>query len=184
MKTLLVKDDRNPAKTVDVCHDGEEGLLFALDARRGYNLVMLDRMLPVVDGLTILKAIRAKGLQPPSLLITGLAEVEYRITGLDAGADDYLVKPFAIMVVTARVLVKKALAPARQSLQSQKEFIAAASHELKAPLALMQINNEEARRLAQGNAQVPPAGGIAGGGPADGGAGKRKLWQGMAAALP
>ena len=87
MKVLLVEDDHNLAETVagrlreedwlvDVCHDGEEGLLFALDARHGYDLVMLDRMPPVVDGLTILKAMRAKGLQIPSILITGLAEVE------------------------------------------------------------------------------------------------------------
>lgn len=114
MKLLLVEDDIHLAEIVcekleqdgylvDVCHDGEEGMYYALDPSLSYDLVLLDRMLPVVDGLTILKALRAKSLQTPVLLLTGLAEVDDRVEGLDAGADDYLVKPFEMKELLARV---------------------------------------------------------------------------------
>jgi DNA-binding response OmpR family regulator len=77
------------------------GLELALNA--DYDLMILDRMLPKLDGLTILKKIRAAGLKYPVLFITAMDAVEERVNGLDAGADDYLVKPFATQELLARV---------------------------------------------------------------------------------
>ncbi len=114
MRVLLVEDDRSLAKMiagalekaeygVDCCMDGETGLACALNPQRRYALVLLDRMLPVIDGLTILKAMRGKKLGTPVILITGLGSLEDRLEGFDVGADDYLVKPFSVRELTARV---------------------------------------------------------------------------------
>lgn len=114
MRVLLVEDDRSLARIiagalekagygVDCCTDGEAGLACALDPQRPYALVLLDRMLPVIDGLTILKAMRSKKLSTPVILITGLGSLEDRLEGFDVGADDYLVKPFSVRELTARV---------------------------------------------------------------------------------
>lgn len=114
MKLLLIEDDIHLADIVseklsqegylvDVCHSGEKGMYYALNQSLAYDLILLDRMLPVIDGLTILKALRAKSMQTPVLLLTGLAEVDDRVDGLDAGADDYLVKPFEMKELLARI---------------------------------------------------------------------------------
>ena len=90
MKQELLKNDY----MVDCCHDGETGLLYALNTEFGYDLAIVDRMLPVIDGLTIIKAMRKKGISIPVIIITGMSSIDDRIDGLDGGADDYLVKPF------------------------------------------------------------------------------------------
>lgn len=79
--------------SVDSCFDGQE----ALDYLEGapYDAVVLDIMMPVLDGLSVLKTMRQKGSQTPVLLLTAKDSVEDRVRGLDAGANDYLVKPFA-----------------------------------------------------------------------------------------
>ena len=112
MKILLIEDDRNLCDTlqfqlkkeqheVDICHDGRDGLdLFLQDA---YDLVLLDRMLPVLDGVTLLKKIRAQGIETPIIFLTALGELDDKITGRDSGADDYLVKPFAFEELMARI---------------------------------------------------------------------------------
>ena len=76
---------------------------YALNTDCGYELAIVDRMLPVIDGLTIIKAMRRKGIQIPVIIITGMAAIDDRIDGLDGGADDYLVKPFHIKELMARI---------------------------------------------------------------------------------
>ncbi len=114
MKILLLEDDKylcdNMKKQltregyiVDACGDGEEGFLLALDGNNSYDLAVIDRMLPVVDGLTIIKAMRNKQIQIPVIIITGMSELQDKIEGLDSGADDYLSKPFHIEELSARI---------------------------------------------------------------------------------
>lgn len=114
MRILFVEDDMQLSTVVaeqlqkegyitDCCYDGAEALGYALNTTYNYDIVLLDRMLPIVDGLTILKAMRQKHIFTPVLIITGLGELEDKIDGLDCGADDYLVKPFHIKELLARI---------------------------------------------------------------------------------
>ena len=86
---------------VDVASDGEEGLWYA--ATNDYDVIVLDLMLPKLDGLSILKEIRKRGNRSSVLILTARDAVEDRVKGLDLGADDYLVKPFAFEEFLARV---------------------------------------------------------------------------------
>ena len=112
MKLLLVEDDRGggaylkkalaeAGHTVDHAAAGRQGLLLA--AGEPYDVIILDRMLPEMDGLAILRTIRASGVKTPVLLLTALGGIDDRVEGLEAGGDDYLVKPFAIAELLARV---------------------------------------------------------------------------------
>ncbi|MGE0857744.1 MAG: response regulator transcription factor [Gammaproteobacteria bacterium] len=112
MHLLVVEDDRDTREfiqngllqaghTVDVAADGRSGLLLATTEQ--FDLVVLDRMLPQVDGLTVLRTLRASGNRVPVLLLSALGEVDQRVGGLRAGADDYLVKPFAFSELEARI---------------------------------------------------------------------------------
>ena len=114
MRLLLVEDDQNLSDAIaeqlqkegyitDCCYDGETALHYALNPEYGYDIVLLDRMLPIIDGLTVLKAMRQKQIFTPVLILTGLGELEDKIEGLDCGADDYLVKPFHIRELLARI---------------------------------------------------------------------------------
>lgn len=87
--------------TVDVVDNGEDALDYALGQH--YDGLILDIMMPRMDGLTVLRELRAKGNTVPVLLLTAKSEIEDRIIGLDAGADDYLPKPFAMNELLARV---------------------------------------------------------------------------------
>lgn len=112
MRILMIEDDKNLCTsvkyqlekegfTVDVSHDGEEGL--ALIMEQAHSLVLLDRMLPSMDGLTVLTLARARGIRVPVILVTALGELSDRVFGLDIGADDYIVKPFAFEELMARI---------------------------------------------------------------------------------
>jgi two-component system OmpR family response regulator len=112
MKILLVEDDTEIAghvshaltaagHDVDSADDGLEGLSRALTGE--YAALILDRMLPGMDGLSLLKQVRAKGLETPVLFLTTMGGIDDRVKGLEAGADDYLVKPFAFAELVARV---------------------------------------------------------------------------------
>ena len=112
MKLLLVEDDQEAADylkraleesghTVDHAAEGRAGLLMAAGA--AYDVIVLDRMLPEMDGLSILRTLRAARVRTPVLLLTAMQGIDDRVEGLDAGADDYLVKPFAFVELHARI---------------------------------------------------------------------------------
>ena len=112
MRILVVEDERKVASfvkkgleeegyAVDVAVDGEEGLVMALT--RVHDLIILDIRLPRRDGLRVLQALRHDGVTAPVLLLTVRATIEDKVLGLDAGADDYLTKPFAFQELVARV---------------------------------------------------------------------------------
>ena len=112
MRILLVEDDRQMAEylrkalaeagaVVDQAAEGREGLLLA--ASNDYDILILDRMLPGLDGLGIVRTLRASGNQTPVLFLSALGEVDDRVEGLRAGGDDYLITPFAVSELQARV---------------------------------------------------------------------------------
>lgn len=112
MKLLLVEDDREAASylarglteaghIVDLVHDGEEGLFMARE--HGYEVLILDRMLPKRDGLSLIATLRAEGRETPALILSALGQVDDRVAGLRAGGDDYLTKPYAFTELLARV---------------------------------------------------------------------------------
>ena len=86
---------------MDIAGDGEEGLLLA--GENPYQLIILDVMLPKLDGLTVCRRLRASGNVTPILLLTARDSIQDRVSGLDTGADDYLTKPFAFVELLARV---------------------------------------------------------------------------------
>ena len=112
MRVLIVEDEHRMASyigralteeafAVDLAYDGARGL----DLARGfeYDAIVLDLMLPHVDGITVCRALRNEGHQTPVIMLTARDMIEDRVRGLDAGADDYLVKPFAIAELAARL---------------------------------------------------------------------------------
>lgn len=112
MRILLVEDDTSLTElllygleeegfSVDICHDGYEGLLLAL--QNVHDIILLDRMLPNLPGEKILKRMRQDGVNTPVIFITALGDSMEKINGLDLGADDYLVKPFDIGELLARI---------------------------------------------------------------------------------
>ena len=112
MRILLVEDEPKMAAlidrvltaerhVVDVAPDGVTAV--ALAQRGPYDVVVLDRMLPDIDGVTLLGLLRATGMTTPVLMLTALGSVEDRVGGLEAGADDYLPKPFAFAELIARI---------------------------------------------------------------------------------
>lgn len=112
MRILLIEDDRETREftqraldqdghAVDVAADGRQGMFLATTER--YDAIVLDRMLPLLDGMTLLKTLRGAGNRTPVLLLSALAEVDHRVEGLRAGADDYLTKPFAHAELAARL---------------------------------------------------------------------------------
>ena len=112
MKLLIVEDDERITQAlveyfndqnyiVDVAHDGEEGL--GLAEAFNYDLILLDIMLPKLDGISLCKKLRQKGYGTPILMLTARDTNIDKITGLDSGADDYVVKPFDLSVLSARI---------------------------------------------------------------------------------
>tara|TARA_R110002096_G_scaffold176963_1_gene353389 strand:+ start:85 stop:762 length:678 start_codon:yes stop_codon:yes gene_type:complete len=112
MKALLIEDDAETAAyivnglteagfVVDHAKNGRDGLVLA--AGETYDVMIVDRMLPGLDGLGIVKTIRGAGVKTPVLFLTTMAGVDDRVEGLEAGGDDYLVKPFAFSELLARV---------------------------------------------------------------------------------
>lgn len=112
MRILIVEDDESHAQfiadglvqsghNVDRARDGRDGLFLAMEEK--YDALVLDRMLPKIDGLTIVQTLRASGNTTPVLILSALAKVEDRIDGLRAGGDDYLAKPFEFGELIARL---------------------------------------------------------------------------------
>lgn len=112
MRILVIEDDpdvlayitkgmKEAGHTVDTADNGKDGLFLATSEE--YDVMIVDRMLPELDGLTIIKTIRGAGNMTPALILSALGEVDDRVKGLRSGGDDYLVKPFAFAELLARV---------------------------------------------------------------------------------
>lgn len=114
MKLLVIEDDEvvcefvsssfeQEGHVVDVASNGKDGLFLAMS--ESYDVLVVDRMLPGIDGLKVIRTIRASDIDTPILILSALADVAERVAGLEAGADDYLVKPFAFSELRARANV-------------------------------------------------------------------------------
>ncbi|MEE2527070.1 response regulator transcription factor [Hyphobacterium sp. HN65] len=112
MRILIIEDDREAANyirkglkesghVVDHAADGEEGLEMGRSAE--YDILVVDRMLPKLDGLSVIETLRDEGISSPVLILSALGEVDHRVEGLKAGGDDYLVKPYAFAELLARI---------------------------------------------------------------------------------
>jgi two-component system, OmpR family, response regulator len=112
MRVLVIEDDRETAQflqrslkesghAADIAEDGETGLGMARDG--GYDVLIVDRMLPHREGLLVVQALRAEGARTPVLILSALGEVDDRVKGLRAGGDDYLTKPYAYTELLARI---------------------------------------------------------------------------------
>jgi two-component system, OmpR family, response regulator len=114
MRLLIIEDDnaaadylakafREVGHVADLAKDGEEGLAHALDGQ--YDVLIVDRMLPKLDGLSIIGTLRSKGVETPALILSALGQVDDRVKGLRAGGDDYLPKPYSFSELLARTEV-------------------------------------------------------------------------------
>ena len=114
MHILLIEDDVNAASyvikglkesgyVVDHAQDGEKGMEFAISLK--FDVMVIDRMLPKIDGLSLIKEIRNENIDTPILILSALGEVDEKVLGLKAGADDYLAKPFSFSELLARIEV-------------------------------------------------------------------------------
>ncbi|HBZ42700.1 MAG TPA: DNA-binding response regulator [Maritimibacter sp.] len=144
MRILVVEDDQTTADfisrgfseeghVVDVLGDGREAMGIAMDGE--YDAMVVDRMLPGLDGLSMVKALRAARVTTPAIFLTSIGGVEDRIQGLKAGGDDYLVKPFSFGELSARV-----------SALTRRPPLAAEEPVLKAGDLLMDLTRREVRR--------------------------------------
>ncbi|OOY08533.1 response regulator transcription factor [Thioclava sp. F36-7] len=149
MKLLLIEDDattadyvlrglREEGHTVDHLANGRDGLSQALGGT--YDVMIIDRMLPELDGLSITRAIRAAKVTTPIIFLTAIGGVDDRIEGLNAGADDYLVKPFAFGELSAR------LAALARRPQAQSEQVMLEAGDLKMDLI--------ARKVTRGGQEI------------------------------
>ncbi|RDV02122.1 DNA-binding response regulator [Undibacter mobilis] len=114
MRLLIIEDDRDAADylvkafrevghVADAAHDGEDGFAMALDGQ--YDVLIVDRMLPKRDGLSVIGELRKKRIETPALILSALGQVDDRVKGLRAGGDDYLPKPYSFSELLARVEV-------------------------------------------------------------------------------
>src|SRR5579871_1048672 len=112
MRILVVEDDKSTGEyirdglteaghTIDVASDGMDGMYLATEQK--YDVLIVDRMLPRLDGLALIQSLRSSGNKTPVLVLSSLAKVEERVKGLRSGGDDYLVKPFAFSELLARI---------------------------------------------------------------------------------
>ncbi len=160
MRILLIEDDIDTASylakglnesghTVNMAHNGRDGFFMALD--QTYDALVIDRMLPGMDGLSIIRAIRTSGNQAPTLILSALGEVDARVEGLRAGGDDYLVKPFAFSELIARLeaLVRRSTTAAEQTtnLKVGDLEMDLLSHEVKRNHQTIELQPREFRLL-------------------------------------
>jgi DNA-binding response OmpR family regulator len=122
MRVLIVEDEIKIARAIervltaerfatDIADDGVAAL--ALAGEQDYDVILLDRMLPDLDGMEVLRLLRSRGVHSPVLMLTALGTLDNRVEGLDAGADDYLAKPFAFSELLARIRALARRAPER-----------------------------------------------------------------------
>jgi DNA-binding response OmpR family regulator len=153
VKVLLVEDDRRLAEslrrslvesrlTVDVAHNGEDGLAAA--SANSYDALVLDVMLPRLSGLDVARQLRERSIETPILMLTARDSVDDRVVGLEAGADDYLVKPFAFREVLARL---RALA--RRHLPNRKAMLQAGAVMLDTAAHVLTVHGKEVELTAK-----------------------------------
>ncbi len=141
MRILIVEDEPKVASfirraleeesyAVDVCSDGIQGRDLASEV--DYDLIILDLMLPGLPGIDVLKAVRDAKVTTPILILTARSKVDQRVKGLDAGADDYLTKPFAIeeLIARARALLRRASGDSSGLLQVDDLILNPTNHEV------------------------------------------------------
>jgi two-component system OmpR family response regulator len=141
MRVLIVEDDRRLAASlrrsliesrlsVDVMHDGDDGLAAATTTP--YDVIVLDLMLPRLSGFDVTRRLREQNVDTPILILTGRDAVDDRVAGLEAGADDYLVKPFALREVVARLraLTRRHLPNRKAQLRAGSVLLDTAAHTL------------------------------------------------------
>lgn len=158
MRLLLAEDEVSLSKaliailegnhySVDAVYDGLEALAY-LDAGN-YDALILDIMMPKLDGLSVLRRIRAEGNQTPVLMLTAKSEVDDKVLGLDSGANDYLAKPFSTKELLARIraMTRSRAAQSDVLLQAGNLTLNCASFELYSPYGSLRLPNKEYQML-------------------------------------
>ena len=158
MRLLLAEDERSLSRAlvallesshyaVDAVYDGEEALAY-LDSGN-YDGVILDIMMPKVDGLTVLRTLRSRGDGVPVLLLTARSEIDDKVEGLDAGANDYLTKPFSTRELLARIraITRSRTAQSTSLLQMGNLTLDRATFELSSPSGRFRLANKEFQML-------------------------------------
>lgn len=154
MRILIAEDEVEIAKalkvllerskySVDIVHNGADAVDYIMLSE--YDAIVLDIMMPKMDGITVLKTIRSQGITVPVMLLTAKSEIEDRVAGLNAGADDYLPKPFATSEFIARVraLTRRHTSYAPTILEYGKTQLDCSKYELFFEKELIRLNNKE-----------------------------------------
>lgn len=154
MRVLIVEDEprlndimkrglSEEGYVVDAAFDGKEGAHLADSIR--YDVIVLDIMLPKKDGITVCRELRAAQVQTPIIMLTAKDTVEDKVAGLDAGADDYMVKPFAFNELSARLraLVRRRGAIAQPLLEAGSLVMDTATREVRCGERLLELTNKE-----------------------------------------
>jgi len=128
---------------VDVVHDGEEALAAGLVT--GYDAIVLDVMLPVLDGIEVTRRLREHRVESPILMLTARDSVDERVAGLEAGADDYLVKPFALREVVARLraLTRRHVPNRKAELRAGRVVLDTGAHTMKVDGVYVELTSKE-----------------------------------------
>jgi DNA-binding response OmpR family regulator len=154
VRILIVEDDHRLAASlkrslvearmaVDVVHDGEDAVAAGLGTN--YDAIVLDIMLPVFDGLEVTRRLRDRRVESPILMLTARDSVDDRVAGLEAGADDYLVKPFALREVVARLraLTRRHLPNRKAELRAGKVVLNTAAHTVSVDGQAVELTTKE-----------------------------------------
>ncbi|MEO8973842.1 MAG: response regulator transcription factor [Ktedonobacteraceae bacterium] len=154
MRILVVEDDPRLGPNlkkgleknhyaVDLVADGEEAVLMGISIP--YDLIVLDVLLPTLNGFEVCRHLRSKKRTMPILLLTAMSEVDHRVTGLDSGADDYLTKPFAFRELDARVraLLRRESTTKTTELRFMDITLNTGTHEAKRGDRVIQLNSKE-----------------------------------------
>lgn len=154
MRILLAEDERSLSRAIiallekhnysaDAVYDGQEALDY-LEAEN-YDAVILDIMMPRLDGLSVLRTLREQGSQIPVLLLTAKSEVEDKVTGLDSGANDYLTKPFATAELLARIraMTRTQTAQTDSKMSFGNITLDQTTYELSSPSGSFRLANKE-----------------------------------------
>ncbi|HET9946623.1 MAG TPA: response regulator transcription factor [Patescibacteria group bacterium] len=154
MKLLIVEDEHKIANSikkgleqelfaVDVAYDGETG--FDLASSEDYDAIILDRLLPIMDGVTICQKLREKQIHTPILLLTAKGQIEDKVEGFNAGADDYLTKPFAFeeLLVRIRALLRRPKESIQSIMRVEDLELDTTSHTVKRDKQVIDLSAKE-----------------------------------------